>query len=294
MLYFLELFIAGAVAGSLYALVALAFVVVYKATRVVNFALGELVMFATGFVAIGLHKLGAGLLGSLGVGLVGMTGLALAFNYGVLRFLIGRPLIAFIMVTIAFGAVLRAIAGWVFAGVPQSVKLPFPEEPVFVGKLFLSPHELLVGVVALITVGFVSWYFMRSRAGLALRAIADDERAATAMGVSLPRYFTLTWALAGAVTVVGGVLWTYITGGGFSLVMVGLKILPIVIIGGLESISGVLIGAMLIGVLEGLTAGYIDPWAGAPVSGIIAYFVLIFVLCIRPNGLFGERTIERV
>jgi len=294
MFYFLELFISGAIAGSLYALVALAFVVVYKATRVVNFALGELVMFATGFVALGLHKLGLGLLAALGVGVGGMTGLAIAFNYGILRFLIGRPLIAFIMVTIGFGAVLRACAGWVFAGVPQSVELPFPEEAIFIGELLLSPHEILVGLVALIVITIVSWYFMRSRTGLALRAISDDERAANAMGINLSAYFTLTWALAGAVTVAGGVLWTYITGGGFSLVMVGLKILPIVIIGGLESIPGVLIGAMLIGILEGLTAGYIDPLVGAPVSGIIAYLMLIVVLFIRPYGLFGERAIERV
>ena len=294
MLYFLELFISGAIAGSLYALVALAFVVIYKATRVVNFALGELVMFATGFVAMGLHKFGVGLIGALGVGIAGMTGVAAAFNYGVLRFLIGRPLIAFIMVTIGFGAVLRASAGWIFAGVPQSISLPFPEQPIFIGELLLSPHELLVGMVALVVIALVSWYFMRSRTGLALRAISDDERAATAMGVNLTRYFTLTWGLAGAVTVAGGVLWTYITGGGFSLVMVGLKILPIVIIGGLESIPGVLIGAMLIGVLESLTAGYIDPWLGAPVSGIIAYLMLILVLLVRPYGLFGERAIERV
>lgn len=294
MVYFLELVIAGAIAGSLYALIAVAFVVVYKATRVVNFALGEMVMFATGFTAFGLHKLGVGLLGALGVGVAGMTVLAVAFNFVVLRHLIGRPLLTYIMVTIGFGAVLRAIAPFVFAGVPQSIPLPFPEDPVIVAGVLVSPNEMLVGGCALTVIALVSWYFMRSRAGLALRAIADDERTSMGMGINLLRFFALTWTLAGVIAVTGGVLWAYMTGGGFSLVMVGLKVLPIVIIGGLESIPGVLVGALCIGVMESLTAGYVDPLLAAPLSGIIAYAVLIIALIVRPHGLFGQSEIERV
>ena len=158
MVYLAELVIAGAVSGSLYALVALAFIVVYKATRVVNFARGELVMFATGFAALGLHRLGLGVVGAIGVGVVGITGLAIAFNHAVLRHLVGRPPLAFIMVTIGFGAFLRGVATFVFAGVPQSIELPFPRDPVILLGVLLSPHELLVGVVALTVIGLVSWY----------------------------------------------------------------------------------------------------------------------------------------
>src|SRR5207342_2873618 len=132
------------------------------------------------------------------------------------------------------------------------------------------------------------WFFLRSRTGLALRAIADDQQAAMAVGIDIRRHFSITWALVGAIAVLAGTLWTSASGGGLGLVLVGLKVFPIVIIGGLDSIPGTLIGAVIVGVLESLAAGYLDPLLGGGFSNIAAYLVLIAMLFARPYGLFGR------
>ena len=293
MSYFLELSVNGAVAGSLYALAALSFVVVYKATRVMNFALGEFVMFATGLVSAGVHAMGLALVPALAFGGAGMFAVAAGFNRLVLRRLIGRPVIGMIMVTIGFGAVLRAVAAFLFSGVPGDVDLPLPRGAVEAGGVLLSAHELAAAGVALALVGAVSWFFARTRQGIALRSVADDDRAALAVGIDVGAAFTLVWGLAGVVAVAAGVLWTYATGGGFNMLLVGLKVFPIVIIGGLDSIAGVIVGAMLIGWIESLAAGYLDPVLGGGFSHVTSYLLLIAMLLVRPSGLFGREAIDR-
>ena len=275
MRYFLELSVNGAVAGALYALAALSFVVVYKATRVMNFALGEFVMFATGIVAAGLHVLGLALVPALAFGGAGMFAVAAGFNRLVVRHLVGRPVIGMIMVTIGFGAFLRAVAAFLFSGV------------------LLFPNELAAAAIALLLIGAVSWLFARTRFGIALRCVADDNQAALAMGIDVRAAFTLVWGLAGVIAVAAGVLWTYIGGGGFNMMLVGLKVFPIVIIGGLDSIAGVLVGAMLIGWIEALAAGYLDPIMGGGFSHVTSYLLLVAMLLVRPWGLFGREAIDR-
>ena len=293
MRYFLELSVNGAVAGALYALAALSFVVVYKATRVMNFALGEFVMFATGIVAAGLHVFGLALLPALAFGGAGMFAVAAGFNRFVVRHLIGRPVIGMIMITIGFGAVLRAVAAFLFSGVPHDIELPLPRGTVDAGGVLLSPNELAAAAIALVLIGAVSWLFARTRFGIALRCVADDNQAALAMGIDVRAAFTLVWGLAGVIAVAAGVLWTYITGGGFNMVLVGLKVFPIVIIGGLDSIAGVILGAMLIGWIEALAAGYLDPIVGGGFSHVTSYLLLIAMLLVRPWGLFGRESIDR-
>ena len=293
MRYFLELSANGAVAGALYALAALSFVVVYKATRVMNFALGEFVMFATGIVAAGLHTFGLALVPALVFGGAGMFAVAAGFNRLVVRHLVGRPVIAMIMVTIGFGAFLRAIAGFLFSGVPHDIELPLPRGTLEVGGVLLSPAELAAAAIALLLIGAVSWFFARTRFGIALRGVADDNQAALAMGIDVRAAFTLAWGLAGVIAVAAGVLWTYITGGGFNMLLVGLKVFPIVIIGGLDSIAGVLLGAMLIGWIEALAAGYLDPIVGGGFSHVTSYLLLVAMLLVRPWGLFGREAIDR-
>ena len=293
MLYFLELSVNGAVAGALYALAALSFVVVYKATRVMNFALGEFVMFATGIVAAGLHAIGLALVPALAFGGAGMFAVAAGFNRLVVRHLVGRPVIAMIMVTIGFGAFLRAVAAFLFSGVPQDIDLPLPRHTLDLGGVLLAPSEIAAAAIALALIGAVSWLFARTRFGIALRCVADDNQAALAMGIDVRAAFTLVWGLAGVIAVAAGVLWTYITGGGFNMVLVGLKVFPIVIIGGLDSIAGVLVGAMLIGWVETIAAGYLDPIVGGGFSHVTSYLLLIAMLLIRPWGLFGREAIER-
>ncbi len=293
MRYFLELSVNGAVAGALYALAALSFVVVYKATRVMNFALGEFVMFATGIVTAGLHAVGLALVPALAFGGAGMFALAAGFNRLVVRHLVGRPVIGMIMVTIGFGMFLRAVAAFLFSGVPQDIELPLPRGILDAGGVLLSPNEIAAAILALALIGAVSWFFARTRFGIALRCVADDNQAALAMGIDVRAAFTLVWGLAGVIAVAAGVLWTYITGGGFNMVLVGLKVFPIVIIGGLDSIAGVICGAMLIGWIEALAAGYLDPIVGGGFSHVTSYFLLIAMLLVRPWGLFGRETIDR-
>ncbi len=181
-----------------------------------------------------------------------------------------------------------------FAGIPKGIELPLSRDPVLMGPLLLSPHELVSAAIAVAVMGGVAWFFARSRTGIALRAIADDQGAAAGMGISIQWHFAFTWGLAGLIAVVGGVLWTFVTGGGFSLALVGLKVLPIVIIGGLDSIAGAVVGAMLVGVLESLAAGYVDPLVGGGVSNVLAYLAVIGVLWVRPAGLLGRMEVERV
>lgn len=284
----------GALAGAVYALVALAFVIVYRASRMINFALGEWMMLGAGLTATGVHVVGVGLSGALVFAAGGMIGLALLFNRMVLRPLVGRPVIALIMVTLGLGALFRAVATLALTGVPRRLPLPLSSEPVMVGGLAISSEKLAAGVVSAATVALVTWLLHRSRTGLAMRAIADDQQVAMAMGIDLHRYFALTWAAVGVVAVLAGTLWTAVAGGGFGVVLLGLKVFPIVIIGGLDSIPGTIVGALLVGVLESLAAGYLDPWLGGGFSTIASYLALIAMLFVRPYGLFGRADVVRV
>jgi branched-chain amino acid transport system permease protein len=293
-LFFVSLVVDGALAGAIYALIALAFVVVYKASRMVNFALGEWAMLGTRFVATGLYATGLGLPGAIVSACAATVVIAMAFNRLVLRHLIGRPLISVIMVTLGLGAVLRGAAPLVFGGIPNAIPLPIPPEPVALYGVLVSTEKLVAAVIATVGVAALSWFFRRTRTGLALQAIADDQQAAMAVGIDIYRHFSITWALLGAVSVIVGTLWTFAFGGGFSIVLVGLKVFPIVIIGGLDSIPGALVGAMVIGVLESLAAGYLDPIVGGGFSSVSSYLVLLAVLFVRPYGMFGRPDVERV
>ena len=293
MWFFGELLIHGMLSGSVYALISLAFVVVYKASRMINFALGEFIMLGSKLVATGLHAFGLGWFGGIVFGCAGMVAFAIGFNRWVLRRLIGQPLISFIMVTIGLGIVLQATDVFVFSGISSAIPLPLEQEPIRVMGLLISPGELITAVVAIITITVISCFFQYSRTGVALRAMADDPQAAMLVGIDLNRHLTMTWAIAGGICVIAGTLWTFISGGGFSLILVGLKVFPIVIVGGLDSIPGVIIGAIFIGLLESLAAGYIDPLLTG-FSRVSAYLVLLIMLFIRPYGLFGKPEIERV
>jgi branched-chain amino acid transport system permease protein len=293
-LFFVSLLVDGILAGAIYALIALGFVVVYKASRMINFALGEWAMLGSRLAATGAHALGLGLAPAIGFACAGTVAVALLFNRLVLRRLVGRPLISVIMVTLGLGAFMRGAAPMVFGGIPHAIALPFRTDPIVVHGVLVSSEKLVAAAIAAGCVAVVSWFFRRSRAGLALRAIADDQQAAMAVGIDVPRHFSLAWALMGALSVLAGTLWTFVSGGGFGVVLVGLKVFPIVIIGGLDSIPGTIVGAIAIGVLEGLAAGYLDPLVGGGFSSIASYLVLIAVLFARPAGLFGRPTVERV
>ena len=288
------LVVDGALVGAIYALVALAFVVVYKASRMINFAVGDLTMLASRLVAAGLHALGLPLGGALGFGCAGMVAVGVAFSSAVLRRMFGQPLISLIMVTIGLGLFLRGAAAIVFAGIPAGIPLPVPLDPLVIRGVPVSADKCVAAAAAATCIAALSWFFNGSRTGLALRAIANDQQVAMAVGINLHRHFALTWGLAGVLSVVAGTLWTFVTGGGFGIELVGLKVFPIVILGGLDSIPGTIVGAFVVGVVESLAAGWIDPLVGGSFSRVASYLLLLAALFVRPYGLFGRAQIERV
>lgn len=294
MLFLGSVVVDGALAGIVYALIALAFVVVYKASRVINFALGEWVMLGSRLVATGVYSLGLGLPPALGAACAAMAALAVAWNRLVLRRLVGQPLIVFIMVTLGLGALMRGSAGLALRGIPGGARLPFSDEPIEWLGVAVPAERLAAGALAAVAIVAVTLFFDRSRTGLALRALADDQQAAMAVGIDIDRHFSITWVLVGVLSVLAGTLWVAVAGSGFGVVLLGLKVFPIVIIGGLDSIPGTIVGAILVGVLEGLAAGYVDPLLGGGFGTIAAYLALVAMLFVRPYGLFGRPAIERV
>ena len=294
MLFFVSLLIEGALAGTLYALIALAFVVVYKASRVINFALGEWLMLAVLLVATGLHLLGLNLAGAMAIACALMFAFASLLNMLVLRHLVGQPIISLLMVTLGVGAFIRGFAQLVFSNVPSRIPLPVPADPFVVGDLRIPADKLVVALIAAMSIALVAWFHQRSRTGVALRAIADDQQVAMAMGIDVYRHLLIVWCMAGAVCVLAGTLWTFVTGGGFGLGLIGVKIFPIVIIGGLDSIPGTIVAAILVGVLESLATGYLDPHLGGGCGVLASYLALIAMLFIRPLGLFGREHAQRV
>jgi len=294
MVFHVALAVDGALARTVYALAALAFVIVYKASGVINFALGEWLMLGSRLVAAGVHALGLGLAGAVAVAGGATASTAAAFGGLVLRRMVGQPTIALIMVTLGLGALIRGATALGLGGVPGGIPLPIPVDPLVVHGVPLAAGKLVAALAAGLAIAAVSWFFRASRTGVALRAIADDRQTALTVGIDVDRHLVLTWALMGAVGVVAGTLWTVVMGGGFGVALLGLKIFPIVILGGLDSIPGTVVAAILIGVLESLAAGYLDPVVGGGFSSVASYLVLLAVLLVRPYGLLGRPDPVRV
>jgi branched-chain amino acid transport system permease protein len=284
----------GVLIGLMYSLIALGFVLVYKATDAVNFAQGEFVMIA-GFLAVGaLTVLGMPLWVSVVVALLGMVGFGFALERVMLRKLIGRPVIAVVMATIGLAAILRGLGPFgIFQGT-RPLPLPLRDEPFIVGPLFIPPIQLLGGIVSLAFLGGFGYFFLKSRKGVAMRAVADNQQVAMAMGINVERYFGLAWAMTGVVSALGGVLWGNMLGVDVNLALVGFKVFPVVILGGLDSIPGAIIGGLIVGLVENVAAGYVDPLVGGGTKDFAPYVLMIVALMIRPYGIFGKRIIERV
>jgi branched-chain amino acid transport system permease protein len=167
-------------------------------------------------------------------------------------------------------------------------------DPLVVGGVAIATGKLVAACIAVLCVALVGGFWRFSRTGIAWRAIADDPQAAQASGIDVDRHLLLVWSLAGVVAMVAGVLWTFVTGGGFGVALIGLKVFPIVILGGLDSIAGTIVAALAVGVLESLGAGYVDEALGRGFSGIAPYLALLAMLMVRPHGLFGQPRVERV
>jgi branched-chain amino acid transport system permease protein len=284
----------GVMIGLMYALIALGFVLIYKATDAINFAQGEFVMFA-GFLAAGAIDIGGApfWLGAL-LAIAGMVAMGFGLERVVLRPLIGRPVIAVVMATIGLAAVLRGTATLAFGAGNRSIELPIGDEPIDLGPVLLSPVQLVGAGVSIIFLAIFTWFFLKSRIGIAMRAVADSQQVAMAMGIDVRRYFALAWAMAGIVSALGGVVWGAMLSVDNQLALVGLKVFPVVILGGLDSVIGAVVGGLIVGIVENLAAGYFDPYVGGGTKDFAPYVLMIAALMIRPEGIFGRRRIERV
>jgi branched-chain amino acid transport system permease protein len=284
----------GVLIGLMYSLIALGFVLVYKATDAVNFAQGEFVMIA-GFVVVGgLTVAGAPLWLSIVAALAGMIAFGFALERVVLRKLIGRPVIAVVMATIGLASILRGIGPYTIFQGTRPLPLPLRDEPFMLGPLFIPPIQLVGGAVSLTFLAGFGWFFLKSRRGVAMRAVADNQQVAMAMGIDVERYFGLAWAMTGIVSALGGVLWGNMLGVDINLALVGFKVFPVVILGGLDSNPGAIIGGLIVGIVENVAAGYVDPVVGGGTKDFAPYVLMILALMVRPYGIFGKRIIERV
>ncbi len=260
----------GILLGLMYSLIALGFVLVYKATDAINFAQGEFVMIAGFVVAVAMASYGAPWWLAAAVGLGGMIGFGFGLERVVLRPLIGRPVVAVIMATIGLAAVLRGLGPLVWGAETRPLPLPISDEPLVLGPLLIPPIQLVGAAVSLLFLAGFSWFFFKSRKGVAMRAVADDQQVAMAMGINVERYFALAWAMAGVVSALGGIVWGNLLGVDVHLALVGFKVFPVVILGGLDSIPGAIVGGLIVGVVENVAAGYVDPLVGGRHQGLRA------------------------
>jgi branched-chain amino acid transport system permease protein len=292
--FFFLLMSNGLLIGLMYSLIALGFVLVYKATDAINFAQGEFVMIA-GFVAAGVLMVwGAPLWLAVLLALASLIAFGFVLERVMLRKLIGRPVIAVVMATIGLASILRGVGPFTIFSGTKPLPLPIRDEPFMLGPLFIPPIQILGAGVSLAFLAGFGWFFLRSRKGIAMRAVADNQQVAMAMGIDVERYFGVAWAMTGIVSALGGILWGNLLGVDVNLALVGFKVFPVVILGGLDSIPGAIIGGLIVGVVENIAAGYVDPLVGGGTKDFAPYVLMILALMIRPYGIFGKRIIERV
>ncbi|MGB1249453.1 MAG: branched-chain amino acid ABC transporter permease [Candidatus Promineifilaceae bacterium] len=290
---FLQLTLTGLTNGSIFALVALGFVLIYKASDVINFAQGDFLLVGA-YITYGLI-VQMGLPWGVGVLLtmVAAVGLGVIVERLVLRPMIGEPIISVIMVTIGLSSLLRAIVNAIWGTTGRAFPSFLPQTPINIGGAIISADRFIaMGIVAVLLLGFMV-FFRYSKEGIAMRATADDQQAALSMGISVKRIFAIAWSIAAIVAAVAGVIVANIVElNGAAIAGIGLRVFPVVILGGLDSIQGAIIGGVIIGLLEAYTAGYTPSALG--LSSVMPFIVLILILMVKPYGLFGEVRIERV
>ena len=292
--FFFLLVSNGLLIGLMYSLIALGFVLVYKATDAINFAQGEFVMMA-GFVAAGgLMVWGVNLWVAIALAIASLVVFGFVLERVMLRKLIGRPVIAVVMATIGLASILRGVGPFTIFSGTKPLPLPIRDEPFMLGPIFIPPIQVLGAVVSLAFLAGFGWFFLKSRKGIAMRAVADNQQVAMAMGIDVERYFGVAWAMTGIVSALGGILWGNLLGVDVNLALVGFKVFPVVILGGLDSIPGAILGGLIVGVVENIAAGYIDPYVGGGTKDFAPYVLMIVALMVRPYGMFGKRIIERI
>lgn len=292
--FFLQLVIQGLAVGSVYALVALGFVLIYKASSVINFAQGELLMVGA-YICLALLTtyqvpFWAGFFLTMAFSVI----LALLIERLVLRPMIGEPVISIIMITIGLSLVLKSVVAAIWGTQIKVFPPIFPQTPVKVGEIVVSRVYIYTFLASMVFLVLFALFFKYSRMGIAMRATANSNQVALSMGISVKKVFAISWCVAAVVSAVGGILIGNINGVNSTLAGVGLKVFPAVILGGLDSIPGAVLGGLIIGILENLSGGYLDQFFGGGVKEVAPFVVLVIILMIKPYGLFGTEEIERV
>jgi branched-chain amino acid transport system permease protein len=297
MSFFIEVLAGGLLAGVMYSLVALGFVLIYKASGVFNFAQGAMVFFAA-LTFVSLTERGWNPWLALGVTLAIMVALGIAIERVVLRPLVNQPQITLFMATIGLTFVLEGLSQLLWGSQPHNLELGIPDVPMewLAAKtnVNISQFDIFGALVAGVLVAVLAIFFQKTRIGRALRAVADDHQAALAVGIPLQHIWAIVWSVAGFVALVAGLLWGARNGVQFALTFVALKALPVLILGGFESIPGAIVGGLIIGSSEKLAEVYLGPYVGGGIESWFAYVLALLFLLIRPEGLFGEKIIDRV
>ena len=290
--FFMQFLMSGLSMGSIYALVALGFVLIYKSTSILNLAQGEFLMVGAYFCLSLTLDFGLGFVSSFLITMVFSVILGLAVERLVLRPLIGEPIISIIMVTLGLTYIMRGLVIMIWGNDIRQFNI-FPDQPIDFWGIKLTQLYLYSMGISFALLIFFAIFFKYARTGVFMRAVADHQTAAQSMGISVKRVFAMSWCISAVVSSIGGILVGNIAGVGVDLSYIGLKVLPAVILGGLDSILGAIIGGLIVGVLEFLSAGYLDPYIPA-INEVFPFIVLVLVLMIKPYGLFGTEEIERV
>jgi len=288
-----ELALTGALVGLMYALVAVGIVLVYKTSGVANFAQGALAMTG-GYVTWALAvALGLPMAVAVLLALAAMFGLGMFIEHAVLRHMVGQPVIMIIMVTFGIEIFLRGLMPGVFGVVVKRLDLGIPQAPLFLGDMLINRAYLIGGIVSALLI-FGAIILFNSRAGILMRAVSDDQTASWSVGIRVERAIGIAWGLGVGSATAAGILWSATQGVDWSLSLLLMKALAIAILGGLDSIPGVLVAGLIVGVCESLATGILDPLVGGGTRDIVASLIILITLLVRPYGLFGREQIERV
>ncbi len=307
--FFLETLLGGLMAGMLYSLVALGFVLIFKASGVFNFAQGAMVLFAALAMArfaqwipewTGIDNKIVANMAAFAIAAVVMFVVAWVIERLVLRHLVNQEGATLLMATLGIAYFLDGLGQTIFGSDIYKIDIGMPKEPImaleslFPGGILINKEDLIAAAIAATLVAMLTLFFQKTSTGRALRAVADDHQAAQSIGIPLNRIWVIVWCVAGVVALVAGMIWGSKLGVQFSLATVALRALPVVILGGLTSVPGAIIGGLIIGVGEKLSEVYIGPMVGGGIEIWFAYVLALVFLLFRPQGLFGEKIIDRV
>jgi branched-chain amino acid transport system permease protein len=291
--YLLELGVNGALAGLMYSLVAMGVVLVYKSSSVPNLAQGALTMVGAYVVLFFSTSLGLPMWLAVPLAIVSMMGLGMGIERVALRPLAGRPIVMILMMTLGLDIFLRALAMTIWGGSGRPMRIGISDDPMFLGPLLIN-RAYAVGAVVTLVLFAVFVFFFQTRRGVVLRAIADDYMASWSVGISVERGVALSWAMSSLVATAAGVLWGSVQGVDQSLALLLLKGITVAVLGGMDSLGGAILAGLVLGAVESVASGVLDPILGGGSRELVIAVALIVTIMIRPHGLFGRHDIERL